>query len=77
MYTIEPLKTGISANQNSLETEQLARSLFFTFYLHCIKITVNQNPLFRKPDKLFIISKRFQLLYLTIFPPKTPLNQTV
>ena len=37
MYTIEPLKTGISANQNSLETEQLARSLFFTFYLHCIK----------------------------------------
>jgi len=41
--TVEPLKTGTSVNRNSLETEQLARSRFFTFYFYCIKISVNQN----------------------------------
>ena len=42
--TVEPLKTGNSVNQNSIETGQLARSRFFSFYFLSIKIQVDPNP---------------------------------
>ena len=66
--TVEPLKTVTSVNRNSLETEQLARSQFFTLYFHCIKIPVNQNPLYSGYRTSFLL---FPNDFNTILPLKT------